>query len=196
MVSAKSKIGELIIEVDNDSIYNPRQWDNLGKMLCFHSRYNLGDANTKYRTEDYNSWEEMERDILKKEDVAVILPLYLYDHSGITMNTTGFNRIDSYGWDWGRIGFIFTTKDNVRNCYNVKRITKNLLERVKEHLLSEVNEYDDYISGNVYRFDIYDGNGEYVDGCGGFFGSDWDNNGMKDQIPFEYLDLVDKLEWR
>ena len=36
----------------------------------------------------------------------ILLPLYLYDHSGITMNTTGF----SCSWDSGQVGFIYASK--------------------------------------------------------------------------------------
>ena len=67
---------------------SPREWDNLGKMCCFHKRYNLGDKHTM-------TVDEVQ-ELVQREDV-IALPLYLYDHSGITMNTTGF----SCPWDSG-----------------------------------------------------------------------------------------------
>ena len=121
---------------------DPRQYDNLGKMVCFHRRYSLGDKHN-YESQDYNGWEEMKSHIVKKEDVLVILPLYLYDHSGITMNTTGF----SCPWDSGQVGWIYATKKDVKEWYGLKRINKPNIDKVKEILLGEVKAYDRYLTG-------------------------------------------------
>ncbi len=81
------------------------------------------------------------------EDVCVILPLYLYDHSGITMNTTGF----SCPWDSGQVGWVFVSKKKVREEYGVKRITESLVEKVTEILKGEVKTYDMYLTGELYE---------------------------------------------
>jgi hypothetical protein len=125
-------------------IDNPRNWDNMGKMICFHRRYSLGDKHD-YNHNDYNNWEEMKNAIMKKEDSCVILPLYLYDHSGITMNTKGF----SCRWDSGQVGWIFVSKKKIREEYNVKRITKSLVSKVTELLINEVDIYDKYLTGEL-----------------------------------------------
>ena len=123
---------------------NPRSWDNLGTMVCFHNRYDLGDKH-EYDHRDYSGWDEMESAIIKNEDTCVILPLYLYDHSGITMNTTGF----SCRWDSGQVGFVFVSKKKVREEYGVKRIDKKLIEKVTELLVNEVKTYDMYLTGEL-----------------------------------------------
>jgi len=102
-------IGDYKIIIDcEDYPENPREWGNLTKMICFHRRYNLGDKHN-YRHDDYNNWDEMKKDIMKRENVGVILPLYLYDHSGITISTTPFNC----PFDSGQIGFIYIRKDTL-----------------------------------------------------------------------------------
>jgi hypothetical protein len=85
----------IIIEQDEEPI-NPRiENDNFARMLCFHKDYRLGDGKRfddfGFNRSDYNSWDEMEDAIIKQEKPAVILPLYLYDHSGITISTTPFS---------------------------------------------------------------------------------------------------------
>jgi hypothetical protein len=35
-----------IYQDDCDENQNPRHWDNLGTMVCFHRRYELGDKHT------------------------------------------------------------------------------------------------------------------------------------------------------
>lgn len=128
----------------NQDFDNPRSWDNLGTMVCFHNRYDLGDKHD-YNHNHYNGWDEMENAIIKNEDVCVILPLYLYDHSGITMNTSPF----SCRWDSGQVGFIFVSKKRVREEYGVKRINKELIEKVTELLEGEVKTYDMYLTGEL-----------------------------------------------
>ena len=176
MNTEEKRIGNYLIEIiqENDP-ESPREWDNLGKMICFHSRYNLGDKHD-YRSNDYSGWEEQRKDIEKKENVCVMLPLYLYDHSGITMNTTGF----SCRWDSGQVGWIVVSKEQVRKEYGVKRINKELIEKVTNILESEVKTYDQYLTGDVYGYriskitecELGHEHKEEVDSCWGFYGED------------------------
>jgi len=156
------------IEIDNDDdITSPRiDCDNLGTMVCFHRNYNLGDKGHDYRSGNYNSWDELQSAIVKDHTPAVILPLYLYDHSGITMNTTGFHC----PWDSGQVGFIYVSKAKVREEYSTKRITKKILETVIKVLVSEVETYDQYLRGEIYSYVIEDSDEEVIDSCCGFYG--------------------------
>lgn len=155
---------------------NPREDDNLGTMVCFHKRYNLGDKHN-YRSSDFDSYEEVKKTIIKQENVGVILPLYLYDHSGITMNTTGF----SCGWDSGQVGFIFISKEKMLNEYGGKIVTKKLKEKVTEYLKNEVNTYDQYLTGDVYGYKIFEvvtcseghEHENELDSCWGYYGEDY-----------------------
>ena len=135
---------ELKIVQDTDP-ESPRTWDNLGTMVCFHNRYDLGDK-TDYRTEDYDSWDELKEGIIKNEGEVVILPLYLYDHSGITISTSSFDC----RWDSGQVGWYFVSKKKVREEYGVKKITQSLIDKVTEVLESEVKTYDMYLTGELY----------------------------------------------
>ena len=147
---------EILIEQDDNPI-NPRMENaNLGRMLCKHRRYNLGDDVNANKDEVLNMLAGKIKDV-------VVLPLYLYDHSGITMNTTGF----SCPWDSGMVGCIYADYNKIRSWYGVKKVTKNLIEKVKDMFRSEVKEYDNYISGNVYSYTILKDN-EEMDSCGGY----------------------------
>lgn len=158
-----------------DSPESPRCWDNLGTMVCFHKRYDLGDKHD-YKHGDYNGWDEMEKEIIKRENVGVILPLYLYDHSGITMNTTGF----SCNWDSGQVGFIFISKKKMLEEYGGKVVTQKLKDRVKGYLKGEVETYDKYLTGDVYGYKVFKvdtcnqghEHEEELDSCWGFYGEE------------------------
>lgn len=167
------------LEIEQCEGYNPREDDNITKMVCFNRRYNLGDKHD-YRHENYNNFSELKDDIIKNENVAIIEPLYLYDHSGITISTTPFNC----RWDSGQVGFVFITKESIRQNYGIKNVTKKYIEKSKEILKGEVKTYDDYITGNVYCYHLEaDGTD---DSCSGFLG-DVKDNGIFEYIPNECL---------
>lgn len=173
---------------------NPRtSWDNLGTMVCFHGNYDLGDKKHGYSSKDFTSWDELESQIIKDNDVCVILPLYLYDHSGITMNTTGF----SCRWDSGQVGFIFISKKKVRKEFSIKRITEEWREKIEKYLVGEVETYDEYLTGQVYGFkvvkietcDLGCEHEEDIDSCWGYYGDD----GIKECIEEGLCNIPDEV---
>jgi len=203
---------------------SPREWDNLGTMVCWHSRYSLGDQHHYTDKDDFlfrlleeavgdtdraervceNIKNSIDREVHRSyrayneavdeeilaviEQKFIILPLYLYDHSGITMNTTGF----SCPWDSGQVGWIYVSKEKVRKEYEVKRITKKIRDRVIAVLKSEVKIYSQWLEGNVFGFVLKDAEDNEIDSCWGFYGDDWKENGLIEQLPTEYRYLLEK----
>ena len=176
MLVDEKRIGKYKIEVIQDeSPSSPREDDNLGTMVCFHGRYDLGDKHN-YKSGDYNGWDEMEKNIIKNENVGVILPLYLYDHSGITISTSPF----SCNWDSGQIGFIFISKEKMLKEYGGKIVTQTLKDKVEGYLKSEVETYDQYLTGDVYGYRVSEvkvcseghEHEEELDSCWGYYGQE------------------------
>lgn len=122
--------------------------------------------------------------LLEKHANIVALPLYLYDHSGITMSTASFND----RWDSGQIGWIYTDKETVlsqcgkfRNDKgNLIKITeRNWKEGAYQKLKKEVEIYDMYLQGQVYGIVIeeYDSDCkefDEIDSCWGFYDDSYD----------------------
>lgn len=173
----------------DDSPDNPREiGENLGTMVYWHRRYTLGDEQAK-NVENYSSWEEWLRGEIGTDKDILYLPLYLYDHSGITMRTKPFND----PWDSGQVGWIYVRKEKVREWFGVKRVTPKIRERALEVLELEVRMFDAYISNEIYGFVIEDKEGNIIDSCWGFYGCDWKENGLMDYISCEYHDLAERL---
>lgn len=153
---------------------NPRDWDNLGTIICGHSRYNLGDRHSFTDAREFlldlcelgpESDLSVDQLVTRAEKHAVILPVYLYDHSGLAMNTSGFHC----PWDSGQVGFIYVTLETIRNEYSVSRVSKALRQKVTKVLKQEVTTYGDYVGGNAYCYVVERGD-EEVDACWGFIG--------------------------
>lgn len=155
----------LTIKIYLDASYeSPREWDNLGTMVCAHRRYSLGDKQLD---------PEEIREIIERAGV-ISLPLYLYDHSGLTMNTTGF----SCPWDSGQVGYIYVTKEKLRKEFGVKRLSRKKIARALELLKGEVETYDMYLRSDIYGYVISQpcekcGEPEELDSCWGYYGFDY-----------------------
>lgn len=265
------------LRIEQDNLEdNPRNWDNLGYMVCWHRDYALGDRHNFESPEDF--WHEMIRKHIKTEtlfdyalsgtgsvkleknsdedgeegfelcywgytafiregqkpswcfdkfydtdniedlksgwyveddiidnlsisdcqkllkDIVFYLPLYLYDHSGITMNTGGF----SCSWDSGQMGWIYATKEDIQKEYGA--FTEENLQKAYQCLEGEVETYAQFLEGDVYWYRLEKFLGGTVgtervapedaleddyfwdieDSCGGFYGSDVNENGMAD----------------
>lgn len=186
------KKGNQVLEIFQDeSPESPRSWDNMGTMICFHNRYSLGDKqNTMFpiSTDDFSGWDEMEKFIVKNLDAAVILPLYLYDHSGLTIRTYPFDC----RWDSGQIGFIYVSREKLRKEYNVKLVTKKVKERAEKYLIGEVETYDQYLTGDVYGFRLSaEEDDNELNSCWGFYGHDWEKNGIFDHVEGKFEEWVE-----
>jgi hypothetical protein len=159
---------------------SPRSWDNLGTMAIFHTKYNFGD-DVDFSSKDFDSWAEMEEYINSTLEAVICLPIYMYDHSGITINCDGF----SCPWDSGQVGFIYVTEQKMIDDYG-KAYTKEHIEKARKVLLSEVKTMDLYITGEVYGFHLLK-DGEVIDSCCGFYGEDLHKNGMVEHIPTKLI---------
>lgn len=169
----------LIVMPDEDS-EAPRDWENLGTMVCWHNRYNLGDENPGEDWIDYfaslvenKKWNHnedfTEEEIIQDMDNKFIyLPLYLYDHSGITMNTSGFSCI----WDSGQCGYIYVSIADAKAEFGWKVLTKGRRKQVEDSLRMEIHVYDQFLTGDVYGYVITDEEEDVIDSCWGFYGEE------------------------
>jgi hypothetical protein len=156
----------LTIEIHYDeNCESPREWDNLSTFAFFHRNYKNESEEVDHN--DFNGWDEMRNFIESKNGLdAICLPVYLYSHSGDTVSTSPF----SCPWDSGQLGFAYVTREQARNDYGCKRITRSLQDQILKRIEGEVETFDDYIRGNVYGWIVLDENGEELDSCWGYLG--------------------------
>jgi len=156
---------------------NPRtEWDNLCTMICWHRRYNLGDKHEFADSDEFQAWVKEEEYVPGKS--IFLQPLYLYDHSGITISTKPF----SDSWDSGQIGWIYLTahrfKDECARPHNkrlvkIKHITAEDRIRAFTYLENEVETYDQFLTGQVYGYMIDTISSDSIkcnDSCWGYYG--------------------------
>jgi hypothetical protein len=152
----------------DDEPQSPREWDNAGTIACWHRRYSLGELQPK----------EMPDEFMRNKHISnkthIILPVYMYDHSGITISTEHVYPYNDM-WDAGQLGIIYISrKDAVKN-WGTKKCTKNVETTARTVLKGEIKDYDNFLRGNVYGYQVTD-NGEVLDMCWGFYPDDDDKN--------------------
>jgi len=221
--------------------HDPRDWDNVGTMVCWHNRYKLGDEQPSLDPDEYLTslvpWQVLERferrenraynnresyygnkkgrlsaetyyavmeriESARKKAVEkwidnnlLILELYLYYHSGITMRTGPF----SCPWDSGRVGLIYCTLEKAQHEWGTEDSKakgwngeasftlaedgskRTLKQAATLYMEGEVETYDDYLTGQIGCMVAEDPDGDIIDSCGGYFpdhgvpcGKEWD----------------------
>lgn len=124
------------------------------------------------------------------EKTHCILPVYMYDHSGLTVNTTGF----SCRWDSGLLGWIYASHDKVKEEFG--QVTPEAVQKAENLLVGEIKDYDYYLTGQCYGFKLYKKE-EEVDSCWGFMGDFRDvQSSIREHLPDECKDVVEILQER
>ena len=149
---------------------SPREWDNAAVLECRYRGYSLGDSEP---TED--TLEELFERIVAEGGLA-IMPLFVYEHSGMTMRAgpvletpdpaalESRDRFmgDSYGWDTSTVGFAYTTAELLEKVGCA-------LERAPELVENEVEDYARYLEGDVHGYVVLAPDGEVLGSCWGFY---------------------------
>lgn len=229
MVAENEKYRLRILQ-DEDAVDPTKEFDMLGTMVFWHRRYKLGhehryDSPREFfeaLAEEFGvdperckqwSYAKLQEFV---EDRIIRLDVYIYDHSGITIQASESGNPFHCLWDSGWLGYIYVTKKRAREEYG--RLTKKRIELIKGVLRSEIELYDHYLTGNVYGFILeekikkpclnpsdcedgctcWDEDDQYeykeIDSCWGFYG-DPDKSGMEDHLPEDARGLIKELKW-
>ena len=156
--------------MQDECLDDPRNWSNLCTMICWHSRYKLGDNHSfespdefmqhlyldvigKHWCDDHesNDWQDIYKE-LQKTDLVLIKQINLYDHSGITISTSSGYPYNDH-WDSCCVGFIYVTKKTIfKECGGITE--ENWKDRADKYLEGEVKTYDQYLRGDVYGYTL------------------------------------------
>ena len=116
--------------------------DNLWTLICLHKRYNLGDVNL--RTMEGLDEAVRAAGCSREPPAGFVVPLFLMDHSGLTVSLTPFGD----PWDSGQVGVA---------CLSKARWTQAGLttdHQAMTILEGEIRDLNDTLSGNCWGFII------------------------------------------
>jgi len=110
-------------------------------MFCWHHKYNLGDE---------HSFENLD-DCLEEitEENNVIWPLYMFEHSGISLSITPY----ACSWDSCQVGVVCISKDDIP-----RPVIGESWRAAAMHIIrADVEEYSAYLGGEVFGYYLYQG---------------------------------------
>ena len=184
--------------MDKDDFLREMYLDTVGHDEAGMKRYErmVNIVSSRFRhgpkTEERAIDEAMQKVISEK---YLMLPLYLYDHSGLAMSTESFSGTAPHAErDSGQVGWIYVSKEDALKEFDADKMTGAIRQKADALMRSEVAAYDSYLRGECYGFELYK-NGELSDSCWGFMGNFSDVlKDMAEYLPDECKGMVDHLE--
>ena len=144
----------------DENAQSPDEWGNEDVFIVYDHRdfyvkrdgFDPGDIFQAY--EDGEDWGDYK-----------IFPLYAYIHSGVSLSLSRGGNAGWYhgAWDTSFKGFVLIDSEQMGTDDEDK------LLKIAQLV---VDEWNDYLSGNVYGYDVED-----IDGCWGYYG-DPEKSGM------------------
>lgn len=160
-------VGNLTSNIFHDEdARSPRKDDDGNVASFFFLTQNFRLDELDIDNSEAESWEDVEKLIKSKygSDIALIKPVYMYKHSGVSLSYSKTCPFDS-----GKIGYSVLLKSKIRELHNIKNVTKKYIEKEEKMMDSELSLYSDWLNGDVYCVTVEDQNGDIVESCGSFY---------------------------
>lgn len=149
----------LNIRYDDSGAANPREWDNLSEIIIEDAprRGNLGDRPMEYDEKtvfERGGFRNLSR-YLRMKGALLVVPLEVFDDWRPTLKVA---RDPSSADGWAVVW---------------PKAVETLgapLDSIEEQTKAEIKEYNSYLQGEVYGYEVLDTNGETLDSVWGYIG--------------------------
>lgn len=185
----------LEIEYDEDPL-SPREDSNLGYFITVDSRMHSPNSHKELQSIIEGTGknadnlahhiELMTKAIGEHLDIGKVITIYpicKYEHGGIV-----YSLGTQHGFDHSNNGFYIVMEETYRECFGKGKVNTKQLEKSIE---VELDEYNKYVNGEMYRFTLYNKEGEVEDSCGSFYNienirdylsEEWDDEDLNDYL--------------
>lgn len=125
------------------------------KITAYSQYANLSDGVPVPLTKSYSSREDFMTDgaksIKSATKAVLVAPLHVYNHSGISYSIDYSGQYADQ-WDSGTCGFVYITKEGLREHFGVKRLTADHLAQAEDLLRERVGALNE----EIYLSEIYE----------------------------------------
>ena len=141
---------------------SPDDWDTLGTIYSGHRHYNP----QKHKMEEIIWWDDDGK--WHVDENYIFVHIHFYEHGGLAIWSSR-EMPQRYDWDSGYFGLMAVHKDKAAKEFG-DVTNPEVHERVVKCLEGEVECWDTYYRGEVYGYEVYNEDDEFVDSCWGFYG--------------------------
>ncbi len=125
------------------------------------------------------------------------MPVYGYGHGDFIIRASVDGNPFHCPWDSGFLGWAVVSRETARKAWEVKRLTAKTVEDVVKNVVAEVEEYAQYVNGEVYGYEVgrfdYDGSFDVLDACYGYIGRDYVEQEAREALNAEAEHLATTL---
>lgn len=113
-----------------------------------------------------------------------VVPVYVYDHSGIAIKPHPF----SCGGDSGQVGWLFMTGAEVKEFTGARKLHACHYKQAEEAMAESLPVLQQWVNGDCWGYELRD-SGAVIDACWGFYGDDPETNDMAQHLPTNWREL-------
>ncbi len=186
-------------EDDGSDHYYEYETKVCGEMYkhCISADSSIGDDEIAGEMEDELDLGE-KLQLIEESGEVVMLPISMYEHSGITLWLGSKDSHFDSQWDCSSIGFAYVEKNTAEEEGMLdpgEKYKHDWKEWAYAMMEGEMQTYDQFVRGEVYGYMIEDENGEEATdsnlcGCWGFIGDD----GKEDMLSEAKANIDSYLE--
>ena len=145
-------LGDHHNHMDKDDFLREMYLDTVGHDEAGMKRYErlVNIVSSRFRhgpkTEERAIDEAMQKVISEK---YLMLPLYLYDHSGLAMSTESFSgRAPHAEWDSGQVGWIYVSKEDALKEFDADKMTGAIRQKAEDEIAALIKQRQ-----KLYRYE-------------------------------------------
>ena len=154
----------------------------VAQVLCGGGdKYDYASIPEDERSEEEQAVLDNASDIPSKYHV---FGLEAYIHSGVVLALSQEGNFIDRRWDVSQLGAVFISREEESDKDKARIMALHLVE-----------DWNDYLSGNIYGYVIEDKKGNVLDSCGGYSG-DWEKSGVLDDARKELAFHITRIEIR
>lgn len=138
------------IEQDTDA-QSPREYDDSVFLIANHRSFFVPPGKERHF--------DVQEEIDSRKKTHWVFPLEAYIHSGVCLALAGEGNFPDRQWDVSLLGAVFVPKAEQRLRKSARKIAQG-----------KVDEWNQFLSGDVWGYVIEDDEGNHIDSCWGFYG--------------------------
>lgn len=175
VLDAKDREDGLTVSVVHDTDgSNPREWANVSRLACSHSRWDMPNDTNLYFDPYEPDWLEISRVLVRDYEALIVMPVAItgdFALSAIVADTEDYKRAPTALWQSRNIvGCVFCTKASYEECCGDWTDSPENFQNAIQCMQEEVRLYGQYVNGECYGYIITDGDGDVIDDLWGFVG--------------------------
>jgi len=159
------------------NVENPLKEDEgtLGEWCIFHRRYDIGNSERTATCQEDVTRHTEELQAHCEKTGSILLPVYMYDHSGVVLSLESFHGRLPQGhaeFDSFQCGWVLIDRDKTKKLLCARAFNEVIKKKARENIEGELTVLNQWLSGDVWGYVIKDKDGEQVDSCWNYYGLD------------------------